>query len=134
MGIDTSILRIILNKMKERKDLIGYDFQGWPIFKQNLREILLNLGGKVENNKLVFDLDNPYLKAYPRTLIDDGMGYGINKSYITEVSCFKDNGKPIVNLFIELAPTRKQKRVLLDRWDKEIALVENIIERHGSGR
>ena len=36
-----------------KEKLVGYDFQGWPIFKMTLKEILLGLGGKEEDNKII---------------------------------------------------------------------------------
>lgn len=40
--------------MQKKEDLIDYDFQGWPIFRMNLREILLALGAREEDGKLFF--------------------------------------------------------------------------------
>lgn len=63
---------------------ISTDFQGWPINALTLKEILLALGFKEENRTLSISIDNPILEAYPRTLEDDGMAYGVNTQYITE--------------------------------------------------
>lgn len=67
---------------------IGKDFQGWPVNALTLREILIKLGFKEikEGTFEIIDTSN-LLDAYPCLLEDDGMGYGINEEYITEVSC-----------------------------------------------
>jgi hypothetical protein len=64
---------------------IGVDFQGWPIYALTLGEILRYCGFKKEDGKLCIDADNEVLKAYPVLLSDDGMGYGVNPEYVTEV-------------------------------------------------
>ena len=67
---------------------IGTDFQGWPICAMNLGEILKRLGF-VEDDKAISLQKNEktekLLKSYPRLLTDDGMGYGVNPEYVTEV-------------------------------------------------
>ena len=75
-----------------KDNIIGYDFQGWPVRKMTLREILLALGGKENEGQIVFNMDdvNMFFDAYPRTMEDDGMAYGINPQYITLVDI--DNG------------------------------------------
>ena len=68
---------------------ITRDFQGWPVSIYTLREILLSLGFK-ENCKQIYltknKKNNMLLDAYPHLLEDDGMGYGINEEYVTEVN------------------------------------------------
>lgn len=65
---------------------IDYDFQGWPIYAHTLREVLIALGGTVdENGNIVFKGDDKLLDAYPQLFEDDGMGYGVNEKYVTEV-------------------------------------------------
>lgn len=60
--------------MQRKEDVVCYDFQGWPEFKMNLREILIALGGACENGKICFDENDPLMDVYPRILMDDGMG------------------------------------------------------------
>lgn len=36
--------------MRKTEDIVCYDFQGWPEYKMNLREILLALGGQQDGN------------------------------------------------------------------------------------
>ena len=78
--------------MKKEEDIISYEeFGGWPIYKMNVGEILMELGGKVEGDKITFDLNSPILSVYPVTVHEDGMGYGIDEEYITEVSTDNKN-------------------------------------------
>lgn len=67
---------------------IGTDFQGWPIYAMNLGEILKRLGF-VENDKMISleknEKTEKLLESYPCLLTDDGMGYGVNPEYVTEV-------------------------------------------------
>lgn len=117
--------------MNYKKDtLVGYDFQGWPICQMNLKEILIGLGAREENNQLVFDLDDPTLEAYPRLFEDDGMGYGIDEQCIVEAETFKSNeeGKDIiyVNIFRADIPTLEEKSELIKRWEEdEEAVLKN---------
>jgi len=64
--------------------IIGKDFQGWPVYAKTLREILTELGFEEKDGKFSIDANNELLDAYPRLLEDDGMGYGINEEVITE--------------------------------------------------
>ena len=73
--------------MKRKEDIIAYEVSGgWPIYKMTLKEILVCLGGRIEEGKIVFDADAPCMNVYPVTYNDDGMGYGVSPEYITEVS------------------------------------------------
>ena len=49
-----------------------------------LHNILKELGFKEEDGKVYIESDAEILKAYPRLLQDDGMGYGVRTEYITE--------------------------------------------------
>ena len=73
---------------------ISKDFQGWPIYALTWREILNKLPF-VKNG--VIDQNDPRLDIYPRTLEDDGMGYGVNEKFITSVDRNEDN----INFFID---------------------------------
>ena len=67
---------------------IAYDFQGWPVKAMTLREILLQLGFKEDDKTLTLiksEEVNKLLDSYPRILEDDGMGYGIDQGFITEI-------------------------------------------------
>jgi len=81
---------------------IGTDFQGWPINKLTLEEILQELGAiKVKDIKgneiLGFNSNDSILHSYPRTLEDDGMGYGVNDKFITSIDRNGDN----INMFLD---------------------------------
>ena len=76
---------------------IGTDFQGWPVNALSLRDILEHIGAKENENGWVIEKNNDILDAYPRVLEDDGMGYGVHPSYITDVDneTYEDNIKTI---------------------------------------
>lgn len=86
---------------------INKDFEGWPIEAMTLREILERLGFTEENGVLEISRDNEILDSYPRLLVDDGMGYGVDQSFITEISneIIEDNkdlvGEKVFNVFHE---------------------------------
>lgn len=108
---------------KDREALVGYDFQGWPIFKMTLKEMLLGLGGKEENGKIIFDANNPSMNIYPSLFEDDGMAYGVNKQCIIEADVFKSNEENddtiYVNIFRADIPSEKEQNELFARWDEE---------------
>ena len=83
-----------------------YDFQGWPVYKKTLREVLEGLGATVENGVIGFKTDNPVLDIYPRVLHDDGMAYGVDPRFITEA--FADTKDMYINIFAE--PEREEKK------------------------
>ena len=64
---------------------IGTDNEGWPVDALNVQNILLKLGFTYADGKLSIEQDAEILKAYPRLLEDDGIGYGIDNGFITEV-------------------------------------------------
>lgn len=117
--------------MKRNKEaLVGYDFQGWPIFKLTLKELLLGLGGQEEDGKIVFYENNPAMSIYPSLLQDDGMGYGVNEECIVEASAFYDeDGKHYVNIFRDKLPSKEQQEKLFKRWDDEEQEVKEAIEK-----
>jgi hypothetical protein len=76
---------------------IGTDFQGWPINAMSLMDILKQIGFKETKDGLLISKNNPLLDAYPHLLMDDGMGYGVDPQYITEIDIesYEDNIKTI---------------------------------------
>lgn len=106
-----------------KEKLVGYDFQGWPIFKMTLKELLLDLGGKEEDGKIIFDANDPSMKVYPTLLEDDGMGYGINEQCIVEADVFKSNKENddtiYVNIFRADIPSEEERPDLFEHWDAE---------------
>lgn len=105
--------------MQIKEDLMYYDFQGWPVFKMNIKEILEALGGKIENNKIVFELNDPIMEVYPTSYIDDGMAYGVEACKIIEVSRFEDNGELCVNFFRKNVPNPEHLKELYNKWDEQ---------------
>lgn len=68
---------------------IGTDFQGWPVHAMTLREILKHLGFEEDSETITLKKNekiNRLLDSYPYLLEDDGMGYGVNGEYITEIT------------------------------------------------
>lgn len=113
--------------MNNREALVDYNFQGWPVFKMNLREVLLALGGRPEGNLIVFDEGSTLMSAYPRVLMDDGMGYGVDDSAVVAISVFASDG--IVNIFRETLPSEERQAELFKQWDESKRFAEEIIRR-----
>ena len=93
-------------KNKDDRNIIGIDFQGWPVFKMTLREILSDLGAQVinvgEHSYLALNSDDILLDSFPRVLEDDGMGYGIKERLVTCADSniyTSDSGDSVFNLF-----------------------------------
>ena len=106
--------------MKRKEDIVCYDFQGWPEYKMNLREVLVGLGGRVEEGKIVFDLDSPMMEVYPSILVDDGMGYGVDENVIVEASA--DAERHSINIFRERKPTDEQQAELIRQADSHMSI------------
>ena len=89
--------------MKEN-DVIYFDFQGWPVYRLTLEDIIKNSGlFTYDPDKKVYYIkaDDPRLGIYPTTLEDDGMGYGVNEKFVTECSYVPvENSKDRINVFI----------------------------------
>ena len=81
----------------------------------NLRELLLALGGSFENGKICFREKDPMMEVYPKILMDDGMGYGVDENVIIEVDHDKKQG--VINIFREKIPTEEQRKELDRKWD-----------------
>ena len=84
--------------------IINQDWQGWPEYAHTLKEILEALGLHIEGDKVTGFISEKTLDSYVALLQDDGMGYGINKEYITTVDIshpYNDENlnAPIVNIF-----------------------------------
>ena len=93
--------------MRKTEDIVCYDFQGWPEYKMNLREILLALGGQQDGDFIKFPSDAPQMDIYPRILIDDGMGYGVDENVIVSVDIDPQN--EYINIFRERKPTDEEQ-------------------------
>lgn len=106
--------------MHKKEDLLDYDFQGWPVFRMSLREILLALGAREENGKYTFDDSNPAMDLYPVVLMDDSMGYGIDESNICEASLENDN----ITVFRARVPDDKTRKRLMKEWEEDELEIE----------
>lgn len=73
----------------EDKVLLGFDWQGWPIYAQTLRDALMKHLGFEDDGEKVFLMHNKendeLLDSFPQLLTDDGMGYGVNEQFISEI-------------------------------------------------
>jgi len=96
--------------MRKTEDIVCYDFQGWPEYKMNLREILLALGGQQDDDFIKFSSDAPLMDIYPRILLDDGMGYGVDENVIVSVDIDPQN--EYINIFRERKPTDEEQAEL----------------------
>lgn len=94
----------------EDKILLGFDFQGWPIYAQKFKEILKELGFKDDGEKVFLthnEMNDVLLESYPKILSDDGMGYGVGEEYICETDndiyedIIGDKNVSVFNVFIE---------------------------------
>ena len=85
----------------KKEDIIDFDFQGWPVYKLNIRSILKSFGFECEDGKWIIDDADPTLDIYPCVLEDDGMGYGVNEQCITSVDVFENGGKRYCNVFVD---------------------------------
>ena len=90
-----------------KENIIGIDFQGWPIYKLTIRDILEQLGfQKMKNEGNIYwriEDNNQILNISPNILTDDGMGYGIDlKRIIGRENLFDENGNlEGINIFID---------------------------------
>ena len=85
--------------MNREEDILSLDFQGWPNYKMNLREILHSLGAVEKDGGIGFNVDDKALDIYPVTLEDDGMAYGVNEKFVTTAEANREDG--YINMFIE---------------------------------
>ena len=121
------------SKREKRNALVGYDFQGWPIFKLTLEELLIGLGGKRDGNNIVFDALSPDMEIYPTLFEDDGMAYGVNEQCIIEAHVNKDKDNTNIIIFRENIPNEQQQKELFERWDEdERIFLEKIFQTNSS--
>ena len=76
----------------------------------NLREILLALGGQQDGNFIKFPSNTPLMDIYPRILVDDGMGYGVDENVIVSVDIDLQN--EYINIFREHKPSDEEQAEL----------------------
>lgn len=131
------MIQITIDKQKttmnRKEDIVCYDFQGWPVYKMNLREILIALGGKTEGDTISFNLNAPLMDIYPRIFVDDGMGYGVDENVIVSVD-FSIEEK-FINIFREKKPSAEQQEELIRQADSHMSIekLEAFIDALGNG-
>ena len=86
----------------------------------NLREILLALGGQQDGNFIKFPSNTPLMDIYPRILVDDGMGYGVDENVIVSVDI--DPQAEYINIFRERKPTDEEQAELARQEDSHMNL------------
>lgn len=79
----------ILNP-ESTENFLRYDFQGWPVYKKTLKEILLAIGATETDGVIGFASDDPLLDIYPETVIDDGMACLCEEMYFASAGLSKD--------------------------------------------
>lgn len=87
--------------MINKDNIISFDFQGWPIEKMNMRDIInsifhpetIEVNGK---KYIAIAEDDQALDKFPELLEDDGMGYGVNLQYITDANVSNDKSSIIM--------------------------------------
>lgn len=95
--------------MKNKENIIGFNFQGWPIYKITIREMLKQLGAIERDGWIGFENDSKILNLFPVTLEDDGMAYGVNEQFITLVDVASD--KSYVNIWRETVHPDVEERI-----------------------
>jgi len=98
--------KIFFDHLKRDDRIIGFDFQGWPVRKVTLGEMLESIGFRKadRDGEVYYEMkaDSPIFDVYPSILEDDGMGYGVNERYVTESNVGHDvSGNPYVNVFCD---------------------------------
>lgn len=76
--------------MRNKKDIIDYEFGGWPIYKMSLCEILKDLGAVEIDGNLIFTNSKSLEQIYPIVVTDDGSGYGVDEQFVSSVSRIDD--------------------------------------------
>ena len=106
--------------MRKTEDIVCYDLQGWPEYKMNLREILLALGGQQDGDFIKFPSGTPLMDIYPRILVDDGMGYGVDENVIVSIDIDPQN--EYINIFRERKSTDEEQAELARQEDSHMSL------------
>lgn len=75
-------------------EIIGHDYQGWPLYHLRVISFLRVLG---VSEDIIKQIPEDILKTQISSIDEDGMGYGINEECI--VDCTIDKNKNIVYLW-----------------------------------
>lgn len=85
-----------------KKNIINFDLQGWPITQLNIRDIIEKICTyDTENNRYYIDANSDVLDLVPRVFEDDGMGYGVNEKRVISFDVFGNDDDKYSNIFIE---------------------------------
>lgn len=93
------------NFEKPDSEIFNEDFEGWPMYKQNIRDFLIGFGLSYnkETNNWEISEDDPRLNTVVRIFEDDGMGYGTNQKYAHECKCFNnEQNEYFCNVFVDV--------------------------------
>ena len=82
----------------KNNDIIGFDFQGWPVEKLSLESILERLGATYNKETGNYEIPKDELQVIPKVYTDDGMGYGAMGWFVTDID-YSDND--ICNIWID---------------------------------
>lgn len=85
-------------------DIVGHDFQGWPLYQLRVISLLHAMG---MSDDIIDQIPKDILTSTITTLEDDGMGYGVNEEYI--VNCAIDKNNNIVYLW-RIPKARKEDK------------------------
>ena len=66
--------------MNNEKEILRYDFQGWPVYKQTVQNFLDNLGIEIKSIKDESTLNKPLVIRQ-----DDGSGYGVKENFVEDI-------------------------------------------------
>ena len=96
------------DSLKKDDKIIGFDFQGWPVRKITLGEIIESIGFRKcdRDGAEYYEMraDSPIFGVYPIVLEDDGMGYGSNERFVTEIEANDKTGdNHYLSIFAEKA-------------------------------
>lgn len=69
----------------KNNNIIGFDFQGWPVEKISFETIIEQLGGVYNEETGNYEIPKDELQVIPKVYTDDGMGYGAMGWYVTAI-------------------------------------------------
>ena len=89
------------NHLVTHDKIVGYDFQGWPLYQLRVISLLRAMG---MSDDIIDQIPEDILTSTITTLEDDSMGYGVNsrQARVNEeciVNCAIDKNKNIVYLW-----------------------------------
>ena len=70
-------------------EIIGHDYQGWPLYHLRVISFLRVLG---VSEDVIKQIPEDILKAHVSTLDEDGMGYGVNETKCSNCSINPEKG------------------------------------------